>query len=219
MALAADSTPTSTLTHRRQITTAGIRHLASNLAVAFLFFLTLYPAKLNYGSSLANWLWLGGAALMGLLVLTRIPPRTTMVTPSTLLATGVSIVVPALMRPEQPSHGLMAGAAIVVELLGVTLGQVSRIYLGRRFALLPADRGIVTSGPFRSIRHPIYAGWLILSIGYVMAFPTIRNGLIVMATLPFILWRILQEETFLAGEPDFCDYIVRTRWRLIPGIY
>jgi protein-S-isoprenylcysteine O-methyltransferase Ste14 len=196
-----------------------MRHLASNLGVAFLFFLTLYPAKLDYGSSLANWLWLGGAAMMGLLVLTRISPRAAMITLSTVLATAVSIVVPAMMRPEQPSHGLLAGGAVVVELLGVTLGQVSRIYLGRRFALLPADRGVVTSGPFRYIRHPIYAGWLILSIGYVMAFPTIRNGLIVMATLPFILWRILQEETLLAGDPDFCYYLARTRWRLIPGIY
>ena len=194
-------------------------HLASNLGVASLFCLTLYPAKLNYGSSLANWLWLGGAALMGLLVLIRIPPRTTMVTSSTLLATAVSIVVPAMMRPEQPSHGFLAGAAVVVELLGVTLGQISRIYLGRRFALLPADRGVVTRGPFRYIRHPIYAGWLILSIGYVMAFPTIRNGLIVMATLPFILWRMMQEETLLSNGPDFCDYLARTRWRLIPGIY
>jgi protein-S-isoprenylcysteine O-methyltransferase Ste14 len=196
-----------------------MRHLASNLGVASLFFLTLYPAKFNYGSSLANWLWLGGAALMGLLVLVRIPPRNAMVTPSTLLATAVSIVVPAMMRPEQPSHGLLADAAVVVELLGVTLGQVSRIYLGRRFALLPADRGVVTRGPFRYIRHPIYAGWLILSIGYVMAFPTIRNGLIVMATLPFILWRIMQEETLLSNDPDYCDYLARTRWRLIPGIY
>jgi len=194
-------------------------HLASNLGVSLLFFLTLYPARLNYGSALAKWLWLGGAALMGLLVLIRIPARTAMVTPSTLLATGVSIVVPAMMRPEQPSHGLMADAAVVVELLGVTLGQVSRLYLGRRFALLPADRGVVTDGPFRAVRHPIYAGWLILSIGYVMAFPTIRNGLIVMATLPFILWRVQQEETLLAGDPDFCDYLARTRWRLIPGIY
>lgn len=196
-----------------------MRQFASNLGVALLFFLTLFPARLNYGSSLANWLWLGGAALMGLLVLIRVPPRTAMVTPSTLLATGASIVVPALMRPEQPSDGLLAGAAIVVELLGVTLGQLSRIYLGRRFALLPADRGIVTGGPFRFVRHPIYAGWLLLSIGYVMAFPAIRNGLIVMVTLPFILWRIVQEETLLSADPDFCDYQARTRWRLIPGIY
>jgi protein-S-isoprenylcysteine O-methyltransferase Ste14 len=219
VAIAADSKPAPTFTLRHQVTKAGWPNYASNFGVALLFFLTLYPAKINYGSSLANWLWLGGAALMGLLVLIRTPPRTAMITPSTLLATGVSLVVPALMRPEQPSQGLMAHAAVVVELLGVTLGQISRIYLGRRFALLPADRGVVTSGPFRSIRHPIYAGWLILSIGYVMAFPTIRNGLIVMVTLPFILWRILQEETLLAGDPDFCAYVARTRWRLIPGIY
>ncbi|HUN58918.1 MAG TPA: isoprenylcysteine carboxylmethyltransferase family protein [Candidatus Binataceae bacterium] len=217
--MAIDSTQAAITTFRDQISKVGWRHLASNIGVAFLFFLTLFQTQLDYGSSLANWIWLGGAALMGVLVLVRVPPRSSMVTASTLLATGVSIVLPALIHPERPSHGLLAGAAIVVELCGVTLGQVGRIYLGRRFALLPADRGIVTNGPFRFVRHPIYAGWLILSIGYVMAFPTIRNGLIIMVTLPFILWRCLQEEALLSGDPNYCDYLARTRWRLVPGIY
>jgi protein-S-isoprenylcysteine O-methyltransferase Ste14 len=196
-----------------------LRHFASNLGVAFLFFITLLPAKLNYGSQLANWIWLGGAALMGLLALIRLPPRSSTVTPLTLLATTVSIFVPALMRPEDPSHGLLALGAVAVELIGVALGQVSRLYLGRRFALLPANRGVMTRGPFRFVRHPVYAGWLILSIGYVMAFPSVRNGLIVVATMPFILWRIVQEETLLAEDPEFRDYLAHTRWRLIPGLY
>ena len=196
-----------------------MRHFASNLGVAFLFFITLLPAKLNYGSQLANWIWLGGAALMGLLALIRLPPRSSTVTPLTLLATTVSIFVPALMRPEDPSHGLLALGAVAVELIGVALGQVSRLYLGRRFALLPANRGVMTRGPFRYVRHPVYAGWLILSIGYVMAFPSVRNGLIVVATMPFILWRIVQEETLLAEDPEFRDYLAHTRWRLIPGLY
>jgi len=217
--IAAPPTTAAITSHRFPITRAGWRHLASNLGVAFLFFITLVPAKLNYGSQLANWIWLGGAALMGALALIRFPPRTAMITPLTLLATGASIFVPALMRPEEPSHGLLALAAIVVELTGVTLGQVSRLYLGRRFALLPANRGVITRGPFRFVRHPVYAGWLILSIGYVMAFPSIRNGLIVIAALPLILWRIVQEETLLAADPDFRDYLARTRWRLIPGFY
>jgi protein-S-isoprenylcysteine O-methyltransferase Ste14 len=219
VAIAAGPSQPSSSDLRSQITRAELRHLVSNLGVAVLFFLTLFPTNRDYGSSLANWIWLSGAALMGLLVLIRIPPRAAMITPSTLLATSVSVVVPALMRPAHPSHGLLAEAAIVIELFGVVLSQVSRIYLGRRFALLPADRGVVTGGPYRFVRHPIYAGWLILSIGYVMAFPTIRNGLVVIATLPFILVRISQEETLLGDDPDFRSYLARIHWRLIPGLY
>ena len=216
--MAVHSTQAATNTGQSQITRAGIRHLAGNIAVALLFFVTLAPSNLNYGSHLANWIWLIGGALMGLLMLIRIPPRTSAITPSTLLATGVSMVVPAMMRPEHPSHGLLAAAAVAVELTGVTLSQVSRLYLGRRFGLLPANRGVITYGPFRFVRHPIYAGWLTLSVGYVMAFPAIRNGLIVIVTLPFIIWRSLQEETLLAADADYRSYLVRTRWRLIPGI-
>jgi protein-S-isoprenylcysteine O-methyltransferase Ste14 len=219
VAIAADPKQASIITLRGQLNKVELRHFASNLGVAVLFFLTLFPTGNSYGSSLANWIWLGGAAVMGLLVLIRIPPRTAMITPSTLFATSVSVVLPAMMRPERPSHGAMAAAAVAVELSGVILSQVSRIYLGRRFALLPADRGVVTGGPYRFVRHPIYAGWLVLAIGYVMAFPAIHNGLIVMATLPFVLWRILQEETLLAGDSDYSRYLARTRWRLIPEIY
>lgn len=220
MAIAAPpTTPSATASYRFQITRTGLRDLASNLGVAFLFFITLLPAKLNYGSQIANWIWLGGAALMGVLALIRLPPRASTITPLTLLATCVSIFVPALMRPEEPSHGPLALAAVVVELIGVALGQVSRLYLGRRFALLPANRGVITRGPFRFVRHPIYAGWLLLSIGYVMAYPSVRNGIIVIAALPFILWRIVQEETLLSADPVFRDYLARTRWRLIPGLY
>jgi protein-S-isoprenylcysteine O-methyltransferase Ste14 len=219
VAIAAPPTIAPATSYPFQITGTGLRHFASNLGVAFLFFITLLPAKLNYGSQPANWIWLGGAALMGLLALIRLPPRSSTVTPLTLLATTVSIFVPALMRPEDPSHGLLALGAVAVELIGVALGQVSRLYLGRRFALLPANRGVMTRGPFRFVRHPVYAGWLILSIGYVMAFPSVRNGLIVVATMPFILWRIVQEETLLAEDPEFRDYLAHTRWRLIPGLY
>ncbi|HEX4210336.1 MAG TPA: methyltransferase [Candidatus Binataceae bacterium] len=220
LAMAAQPTQAATNAIRPfQITRAGMRHFAGNLGVAFLFFVTLAPASLNYGSDLANWIWIAGAALMCILALIRIPPRSVSITPSTLLATGFSMVVPAMMRPVQPSHGILATAAVVIELIGVMLSQASRIYLGRRFGLLPANRGVVTHGPFRFVRHPIYAGWLILSIGYVMAFPAIRNGLIVLATLPFIIWRSVQEETLLAADPDFRCYQARTRWRLIPGFY
>ena len=199
--------------------TAWWRRKAADITLALLFLLALMPANLNYGSRLADWIWLIGAGLMGLLVLVRIPPRTAMITPQTLIATGASMILPALMRPERSSSGLIATAAIGVELIGVTVSQVSRLYLGRRFALLPANRGIVTAGPFRLVRHPIYAGWLILSIGYVMTYPTVRNGLLVLSTLPFILWRIEQEESLLADDLVFRSYRARTRWRLVPFIY
>jgi len=196
-----------------------LRRVAANVALAALFLAALMPANLNYGSRLADWIWFIGAALMVLLMLVRMPPQTASITPQTLLATGASMVLPAMMQPEGSSSGPIASAAIVVELIGVTVSQVSRLYLGRRFGLLPANRGVVTGGPFRIVRHPIYAGWLLLSMGYLMTYPTIRNGLLILIALPFVLWRIDQEEALLSGDPAFRSYLAVTRWRLVPFIY
>jgi protein-S-isoprenylcysteine O-methyltransferase Ste14 len=198
------------------MTRAGLRRTACNAGLALLFFASLVP---HFGSGLANWIWVGGAVLMGVLMFVRLPSTAVTITPSVLLATTVSMVLPLLTRPENPSHGAMAIAAIALELLGVIIGQGSRLYLGRRFALLPANRGVVTGGPFRFVRHPIYLGWLVLSIGYVMAYPTPRNAIVVLGVLPAILWRIVQEEALLAAEPEYRDYLARTRWRMIPFIY
>src|SRR5260370_1278619 len=77
--------------------------------------------------------------------------------------------------PAAPFTGVLRDIAIAVELVGVAFSQVSRVYLGRRFGLLPANRGVVSTGPFRLIRHPVYLGWLVLLLGYAMAFPTLLN--------------------------------------------
>jgi protein-S-isoprenylcysteine O-methyltransferase Ste14 len=198
------------------VTWTGLRRVACNLGLALLFFASLVP---HYGSGLANWIWIAGAVLMGLLMLVRLPAIAVTITPSVLLATAASIILPLMMRPGIASRGPMAVAAIVVELIGVIVGQGSRLYLGRRFAILPANRGVVTGGPFRFVRHPIYLGWLILSIGYVMAYPSPRNSVVVIITLPAIVWRIIQEEALLAAEPQYRVYLAHTRWRLIPFIY
>lgn len=199
-----------------QVTWAGLRHTACNLGLALIFFASLLPF---HGTGLADRIWMGGAVLMGLLMLVRQPSKAVTITPAALFATGVSMLLPLMMSSEHPSHGPMAIAGVGVEVTGVLVGQGSRLYLGRRFALLPANRGVVTGGPFRFVRHPIYLGWLILSIGYVMAYPSALNAVIVIAVLPAILWRITQEEALLAAEPEYREYLSRTHWRLIPFIY
>ncbi|MGA2409714.1 MAG: isoprenylcysteine carboxylmethyltransferase family protein, partial [Candidatus Binataceae bacterium] len=106
-----------------------------------------------------------------------------------------------------------------LELTGLIISQISRLCLGRRFGLLPANRGIVTGGCFRVVRHPIFAGWLLLTIGFTMANLSACNLLVVFLILPFMMKRIDQEETLLMGDPSYRAYMQRVRYRLIPGLY
>jgi protein-S-isoprenylcysteine O-methyltransferase Ste14 len=195
-----------------------VRLAIGNICLALTFF-ALIPAKAQYHSGIANDIWLIGAALMGVLSLVRFPPRSAMVDARSVLATVAMVIIPVLMRPGTSSTGLLADCAIIVEFIGVAFTQISRLYLGRHFGLLPANRGVVSSGPFRLIRHPIYSGWLFLIIGYVMAYPTPRNIGIPVLSLPFLIWRMDLEEKLLSHDPEYRTYVAKTRYRLIPGIY
>lgn len=192
--------------------------IASNFGLALLFFLGVIPAALHYGSDAADYIWAGGAAAMGLLSFVRPSPKTSMVTVSSITATAGMMLIPGMMRLSASSTGALYATAVAIELAAVILTQFGRLYLGRRFALLPANRGIVASGPFRFVRHPVYAGWLLLMTGFAMAHPSARNAIGVALAIPFMIWRIAQEEALLGRDPDYQAYMKRTRFRLVPGL-
>jgi protein-S-isoprenylcysteine O-methyltransferase Ste14 len=200
------------------VTTDGLKHAAANLVLATSFFVAALPAANSHHTSLANSVWIVGAIVMGVFSLIRIPPRTVMINLRSISATAGMLMLPCLMRPGVASVGLFATAGLAFELIGVVATQVARIYMGRSFGLLPANRGIVTHGPFAMVRHPIYMGWLTMSAGYALSFPSVRNMLLVAVAVPFMMWRIEQEEQLLTDDPDFVAYCERVPCQLVPGL-
>jgi protein-S-isoprenylcysteine O-methyltransferase Ste14 len=156
---------------------------------------------------------------MGVLSLVRVPPGSSMIAIRSVMATVGMMLTPVLIRPGPPSAGMLASCAVGLEFVGVAFSQVSRLYLGRRFGLLPANRGIVGTGPFRIVRHPVYAGWFMLTAGYVMAFTSLPNVLFMLLALLFMMWRIVLEEELLTQDPVYREYCERTCYRLIPSVF
>lgn len=203
------------------VTTAGLKHALGDCLLGGSFLLATLPAARELSFSLAgaaNLVWLTGAAIMAVMSFARFVPRTSAVNLRTLAASGGMLFLPCFMRPANLSIGALATAGLIFELFGVALTQVARVYMGRSFGILPANRGIVSKGPFRWVRHPIYFGWLILSIGYAMSYPSGRNIMLIAATLPFLVWRINQEEIHLSADPEYRRYRDRVRYRLWPGV-
>ena len=203
------------------VTFAGLRRALGDFVLAVSFLLAMLPAARALGFSLAgvaNMVWLTGAAIMAIMSFARFAPRTSAVNWRTLAATGGMLILPGFMRPTAMSTGALATTGLIFELFGVVLTQVARVYMGRSFGILPANRGIVSKGPFRSVRHPIYFGWLILSLGYAMSFASERNILLIAMTLPFMVWRIGQEEVHLSADPEYLQYMKQVRYRLWPGV-
>ena len=98
----------------------------------------------------------------------------------------------------------------------------ARIVFGRRSYHVVADPtagGLVTTGPYRYIRHPIYAAFCIFVWAGVVAHPSWVSILCGAAVLIGAVVRIYCEETLVAGQyPAYVDYKAKT-WRLIPYIY
>lgn len=203
------------------VTVKGLRHALGDCLLAVSFLLATLPAGRELSFTLAgaaNMVWLTGAAVMAVMSFARFAARSATVNLRTMAASGAMLILPCFMRPIDRSTGVLATLGLVFELGGVMLTQVARVYMGRSFGILPANRGIVSKGPFRWVRHPIYFGWLVLSIGYAMSYTNPRNVILIVATLPFMVWRIEQEEAHLSADPNYRSYMDRVRYRLLPGL-
>ena len=113
-----------------------------------------------------------------------------------------------------------AGATMQGIGLGLTL--VSKAQLGRAFGVLPAVRGLVCSGPYRLVRHPIYLGYLIGNIGFLLANASMHNALVLTALGLVHILRIFREEAIFERsdlKPAYDLYCSRVRFRLIPGVF
>jgi protein-S-isoprenylcysteine O-methyltransferase Ste14 len=116
--------------------------------------------------------------------------------------------------PIIPLH--IAAPLQFLALLVVIWGKLS---IGRSFAILPANRGVVTGGAYRFVRHPIYAGYLGGHILFLLSNFSVYNFAVYAIITMFQIHRILREEDVLATTPEYREYLKRVRYRLVPGIF
>jgi protein-S-isoprenylcysteine O-methyltransferase Ste14 len=104
----------------------------------------------------------------------------------------------------------------LIQAAGVIGWAVALSTLGRSFGVVPADRGLVRHGPYRFIRHPIYAFETLFFIGYLAAVPTPRTFIVIAVWAVLQVVRIIREERIIGG---YDEYRQGVRWRLIPFVW
>jgi protein-S-isoprenylcysteine O-methyltransferase Ste14 len=130
--------------------------------------------------------------------------------PSLLIFSGGSKASTALPLALSGCLLALAGGALVVR---------SRAELGPAWSLVPkADpgRGLVTTGPYQLVRHPIYLGLALLAVGQALAFGSWPAVLIVLlGIVPTFAWRARAEEKLLSRTFGERYAVYRQRTRMI----
>jgi protein-S-isoprenylcysteine O-methyltransferase Ste14 len=140
--------------------------------------------------------------------------------PGAAVVTLISVVSPLLLRVSDDETGLLPDAATAGLLaLGLVVVVVGKMTLGRSFGLVPANRGVVVAGPYAFVRHPIYSGYLVTHVGFLLAHPRIWNiALVVVADVALIV-RALVEERVLDHDESYRAYCQRVGWHFVPGLF
>jgi protein-S-isoprenylcysteine O-methyltransferase Ste14 len=99
------------------------------------------------------------------------------------------------------------------------LSLVSLLYIGRRFGVRPALRDLVTGGPYRFVRHPMYLSYILSDIGYNLDEWNVVTMLLVLVGWASLVYRIHAEEAVLLRDPRWRTYVASVRYRLLPGVW
>lgn len=133
---------------------------------------------------------------------------------------GLTGTILPLLAVPVGSGGLVSPELCgAIMLIGLYVQISAKVILGRSFGLIAANRGIKVAGPYRIVRHPIYAGYTILHVGFLLAFPSIWNLVLYSTELAIQVARLLREEVLLNQDQSYRDYAARVRYRLIPTIF
>jgi len=123
-----------------------------------------------------------------------------------------------LVRPTGGA-AFAEAAGFALQLFGTGFQLYGKVVLGRSFGIVAANRGVVSSGPYRLVRHPIYLGYLVTHAGFLLSNASVRNAAIYAAAYVFQFARMHAEERILEQDGAYREYLRSVRYRLIPGVY
>lgn len=145
-----------------------------------------------------------------------------------MLATSIGfiglLVVPALdFRfgwSVVPPIGVVGGNVLVV----TGFYFISLVYRENTFASatieIAENQKVISTGPYAIVRHPMYASASIYLLGMPIGLGSYWGLIVFGAMIPFLLWRLIDEERFLAKNlPGYTEYQKQVRYRFVPFVW
>ena len=193
-------------------------HLLVGLVMAFLWGLFAYRHMLAFYNT-AQWAYLLiciSESLSATFFLFRSAPATVSTDPLDWLFAIAGTFTPMFFIPS--AWGLLPAATNLI-FFGTLLHIFGLVSLNRSMALVAAKREVKTGGMYRFVRHPLYASYLLIFTGYVLANTTPMNLVFYVLTMGFLHARLLREEKHLIHHPVYAEYMRQVPYRVIPFVY
>lgn len=130
------------------------------------------------------------------------------------LGTAAPLLVTASGHPLIP---MAAGVATMTA--GLLLNISAKVVLNRSFGVAAANRGVKRDGPYRLLRHPMYAGYAATQAAFLLLNPSPWNLGVYALSWSVQILRIGAEEQLLLQDAAYRAYAEKVRYRLIPGLY
>ena len=134
------------------------------------------------------------------------------------------LVVPGLDRRFGWSS--MPGSVAILGDLLLLLGWLGILAVFRANSYAAATiqvtsgQTVISTGPYALVRHPMYAAALLMLLGIPIALGSWWGALVLLALIPVLGWRLIDEERLLLRDLDgYAEYRRKVRWRLIPYIW
>jgi protein-S-isoprenylcysteine O-methyltransferase Ste14 len=172
--------------------------------------------------TVTDWIYLSQHVIVLGIALTRHSPRAKDYSIRSSAAVLVAYAYPyaqIIYINWIPGEPVWPAAGLVLVMAGACWSLVSLLTLGRMFGVRPALRGLVTTGPYALVRHPIYLSYVVEDIAYNLQEWNAGTVLIVLVGWASLIYRIRAEERILALDSGWPKYVSSVRYRLLPGLW
>jgi len=180
----------------------------------------LFPLTPTF--TIADWIYVLQHVVVLVVALTRPSPSVRDYSIASSTAVIIAYAYPyaqVIYLRWSPGEEAWPEGGLALVTLAAGLSFLSLLAIRRRFGVRPALRGLVTSGPYRFVRHPMYLSYILGDIGYNLEEWNFVTVLLVLIGWASLVYRIYAEERVISQDAGWPAYLAQVRYRLFPGLW